>query len=128
MKPTIAIISEDPQFVGSIEPLLKSRHENVRVIVCQSYEEIEETISSFDCQLVLVDGAIEYMSCFEAIIYLSRKSLYNSRIWFFPEIMSKSCIYKSKAMGVNHVISRTFDRHKITNEIISVFTHLRQAI
>lgn len=127
MKPTIAIISEDSQFVESIETLLKSRYDNVRVIVCQSYEEIEETISSFDCQLVLVDGTIEYMSCFEAIIYLKRRSLFNYRIWFFPEIMSKSCIYKSQAMGVNQIISRPFNQLKITNEIISVFTHLRQA-
>jgi len=120
MKQTIAIITEDIIFAKVVEPLISKGSQDIRVVVCQSEEEVEEMLSSFNCQLVLLDGALKHMCCCKIIQCLSRKALFHFRIWFFPDAICKDYKHKLQALGVNRVIGKSFNQQKLNNEIASL--------
>lgn len=123
MKQTIAIITEDNVFSKVVEPLLTKQYQDLTVITCQSDEDITELIlSASNVKLVLLDGNLKNMSCFKIIQELSRKTIFDSRLWFFPAIKNKIDIYRSQAMGVNRVITKPFSRHELSDDIESLLT------
>ncbi len=121
MKQTIVIITEDSAFSKLLEPLLNVRSQDIRVVICQSGEEIEETLSSFHCELVLIDGALKNMCCCDIIQYLNRKALFHIGIWFFTDTICKDYRYKLKALGVNRILCKSISQIKLNNEIASLF-------
>lgn len=122
MKQTVAIITEDIVFTKLVEPLLTRQYQNLDVITCQSDEDVSEMLSSSNVRLVLLDGNLKSMSCFEIIQQLSRKAFLNYRLWFFPAIKNKAEIYRSQAMGVNRIITKPYNRFELSEDIESLLT------
>jgi DNA-binding response OmpR family regulator len=119
MKQTIAIITEGSRFSKVVDPLIFNESQDVRVVICRSEEEVDEMLSTFNCQLVLLDGALKKMCCCKIIQCLSRKALFHFRIWFFPDSICKDYKLKLQALGVGRFICKSFDRGKLNREIAS---------
>ncbi len=123
MKQTVAIITENNVFTKLIEPLLTKQYHDLDIITCQSDEDITEMLLSVsNVKLVLLDGNLKSMSCFKIIQELNRKTIFDSRLWFFPAIKNKMDIHRSQAMGVNRVITKPYNRRELSNDIESLLT------
>jgi Response regulators consisting of a CheY-like receiver domain and a winged-helix DNA-binding domain len=117
MKMKIAIVTDVPLFCNIFIPLLNMQNTNVLVDVCNSIDEIDKKIDLSTYNLVLVDGGMSHMSCFEAIQHIRFSKQAAVPIWFFPEIQTEEYIIKSRILGVSRIIPKPFDPLKISKEI-----------
>lgn len=119
MKTKIAIVTDVSLFCNIFIPLFKKKNANILVDICCSIDEIDKKseIESYD--LILVDGGMTQMSCFEAIQHIRLSKQNHVPIWFFPEILTEEYIMKSRAMGASRIIPKPFDPLNVTKEIFS---------
>ena len=120
MKSIITIVSDDILFPNILLILLKRKIKELEIIVCKTFQDIDEKLSSKSCDLVLLDGGMTRISSIEIIQYIRTKQLIIAPIWFFTEIETESYIMKSKQLGASMIISKPFDPHKVTDEIASL--------
>jgi|GEM_PF-1194557 DNA-binding response OmpR family regulator len=120
----VIIISDDMVFVQLISSLIYIRLEHVIVTPCKTYQELDNQMNTLSVALVLIDGKISTMSGIEVTRYLRMTKEYIMPIWFFPEIVNESYIYKVKEMGANRMVYRPFDPYVIVSEIESLLSPL----
>ncbi|HET7734320.1 MAG TPA: response regulator [Paludibacter sp.] len=119
MRTKIAIVTDVSLFYNIIIPLLKKRNTNIIVDICSSINEIDKKFGLESYDLILVDGGMTQMSCFEAIQHIRLSELNSAPIWFFPEILTEEYIMKSRALGASRIIPKPFDPFNVSKEIFS---------
>ncbi len=117
MNTKIAIVTDVSLFCNIFTPLLMKQNANVLVDICSSIDEIDKKIDLSTYNLVLIDGGMTHMSCFEAIQHIRFSKQAAVPIWFFPEIQTEEYIMKSRILGVSRIIPKPFDPLKISKEI-----------
>lgn len=122
MKPTIAIISDDILFCNLFIPLLERKFTHPRVFVCSNFHEIDDCFDNATIDLIIVDGGISNLSCIEVIQYVRMTKKAISPVWFFPEIITNSYIYKSLTLGATKIINKPFDPYLVIDEISELLT------
>jgi len=124
MNLTIAIISDDILFPHLFLILLKRKIKELEIVICKTFQDIDEKSKIKSCDLVLLDGGMARMSSIEVIQHIRAKQLIIAPIWFFTEIETESYILKSKQLGTSKIVSKPFDPHKVTDEIASLLLNL----
>jgi len=119
MKTKIAIVTDVSLFCNIFIPLLRKRNADILVDICCSIDEIDEKSGVESYDLILVDGGMTQMSCFEAIQHIRLSKQNRVPIWFFPEILTEEYLTKSRIMGASRIIPKPFDPLKVSNEIFS---------
>ncbi|MDD3322011.1 MAG: response regulator [Paludibacter sp.] len=122
MKPTIAIITDDILFSNLFLPLLERKFSELEIHVCSSFQEIDACFEHFEYDLIIVDGGISNMSCIEVIQYIRMTKKAIAPVWFFPEIITNSYIYKSLTLGATKIINKPFDPYLVADEISELLT------
>jgi len=122
MKPTIVIVSDDLLFWNLFAYSLSVKTLNLQIYICKSFDEVIENESYKDSILIIVDGGFSDMSSITVIQFLRMQKRTVSPIWFFPEIQTKECLYKSQQIGVSRIILKPFDPILISEEIILLLT------
>ena len=127
MKLIISIISDDILFPHLFVMLLKRKIEDIEINVYKTFRDMDESQKIRSSNLVIIDGGMSRISSIEVIQQIRIKHRIIASIWFFTEIESEAYIHKSKEMGVNVIVSKPFDPHKITDDIALQFSKtLRQ--
>jgi len=122
MERIILIITDDIVFSHLLSSLLYIRLDNAAIKTCDTYQDIDNQVDNSVISLVIIDGKISTLSSIEVIRYLRMKKGLIMPVWFFPEIVNESYIYKVKEMGANRIIYRPFDPYVIVTEIESVLS------
>jgi DNA-binding response OmpR family regulator len=117
MNYSISIITDDIVFSNLLIPLLKRELPDVKIQICNSYQEINNHFSYSSCDFILIDGGISSISSIEIIQYLRTVKRIIAPIWFFPEITTNEYIYKSIQMGASKIINKPFNPFLIIDEI-----------
>lgn len=117
MNTKIAIVTDVSLFCNIFTPLLKKQNTNVFIDVCSTIDEIDKKFDLATYDLVLIDGGMSHMSCFEAIQHIRFSKQAAVPIWFFPEIQTEEYIIRSRILGVSRVIQKPFDPLKVSKEI-----------
>lgn len=120
MKTRIAIVSDISLFCNIFIPLFKKTRNETQVDVCRSIEDIDKIFKCNSYDLILVDGGLTQMSCFEAIQHIQNSNYYQGPIIFFPEITTEEYLSKSKIMGVTKIIPKPFDPIQVVNDFFSI--------
>lgn len=119
MNTKIAIVTDVSLFCNIFIPLLKMQNTDVLIDICSSIDEIDKKTDLASYNLVLVDGGMSHMSCFEAIQHIRFSKHAAVPIWFFPEIQTDEYMVKSRILGVSRIISKPFDPIKVSKEIFA---------
>lgn len=119
MNTKIAIVTDVSLFYNIFRPLLEKQNTNVLVDICSTIDEIDKKIDLETYNLILVDGGMSHMSCFEAIQHIRLSKQAAVPIWFFPEIQTEEYIIKSRILGVSRIIQKPFDPLKVSKEIFA---------
>jgi DNA-binding NtrC family response regulator len=119
MKQTIFIITEDIIFQKLIEVPLTGKISDLRVVVCKSYQDVDELQCPLSSNLIILDDTLKGISLIEVIQHIPKHKRIISSIWFFTEIKTEPYIFKAYQMGVTRVILKPFDQHKIAIEILN---------
>lgn len=119
MRTKIAIVTDVSLFCNILIPLLKKKNANIVVDICSNIDEIDKKFGLDSYDLVLVDGGMTQMSCFEAIQHIRLSEQNITPIWFFPEILTEEYMMKSKTLGASRIIPKPFDPFNVSKEMFS---------
>jgi len=120
MRLAILIITDDVVFPNLFEVLLQRMIPELKIEICESYNEIDIKINAENYKLIILDGKISKTSPIEIVQHIRLKNKIKAPIWFFPEIRTKSYIDKMYEVGANRMITKPFDPYIVTSEIVSL--------
>ena len=124
---SILIITDDVIFPHYFISLLARDVETVSVVVCNSFNDIDSNLTSLDCKLIILDGALNRFSSIEVIHHLRFVRHTTVPIWFFPEVRHEEYIDKSKETGATRIIMKPFDPYLICSEIKTLLVRENKA-
>ena len=121
MKQAIMIITDDIIFPNLFHILLQRMMPDLKIDICESCEEIDNSIDSENYKLIILDGKLSKTSPIQIVQHIRVMNSAKMPIWFFiPEILMKSYIDKLYEMGASRMITKPFDPYIITSEIVLV--------
>lgn len=119
MKPTIGIITNDVLFENFFIPLLKTKANDIQILVCHEDHSAKDKIDKTICDIILLDGGITGISGIEVLRRLRTKDQVVSPIWYFSEIQTELYEHKAMSMGASRIINKPFDPIQIVDELLS---------
>jgi len=114
---SIMIITNDVIFPNYFINLLVGIMNAVHIVVCDSFDDIDDQLTNSNCSFILLDGALTRFSSIEIIYHLRYVSHTTVPIWFFPEVHNEGYINKSIEVGATRIIKKPFNPHVICREI-----------
>lgn len=117
MKHSIIIITDEIIFPHFFINLLHLKMNDVHIEICDSFDDIDHKLATLNCELILLDGGVDKLSCVETIRHLRCVRETYVPIWFFSEIQREEYNIRILASGASRIIKKPFDPYLICTEI-----------
>ena len=116
---TIVIISEDYIFLKLLEPILKKKTPDSKIIHCDSFEQVKSKVNKSDCHLIVADGVMSGVASFEIINYLRIVQRIVVPIFFISEVNNEYFKTKAYEVGASVYYTKPFNPFELTDAIVN---------